>query len=258
MALAQLGDILLREVHPSRQMGLQGRQRVLLCRDLPGQRTVQGGIRQCCPLSAIGRDEVHDRLCLRQAELAVQEGAAGVLAGGGRRRARRDAGFHQPPGHRTSAVAGKLHHILAGVAVGCAEKQRHPLIKSVLPFHECAEHGRIALGLRHLLRRVGRAEHPLRHLIAFRAGQPHDGDAACARGRCDGRNGRMLHLLPSLFADEYSIFYHEPPKKEICCAKKRHTAGESGSVPLLHFILGSSRQGDSALPLPDTSVFRPI
>ena len=91
-----------------------------------------------------------------------------------------------------------------------------------------------------------------------RTGQPHDGDAACARGRCDGRNGRMLHLLPSLCADEYSIFYHEPPKKEICCAKKRHTAGESGSVPLLHFILGSSRQGDSALPLPDTSVFRPI
>ena len=39
----------------------------------------------------------------------------------------------------------------------------------------------------------------------------------------NGRNGRMLHLLPSLFADEYSIFYHEPPKKEICCAKKAST-----------------------------------
>ena len=38
-------------------MGLQGRQRIFLGRDLPGQRTVQGGIRQRAPLSAIGGDE---------------------------------------------------------------------------------------------------------------------------------------------------------------------------------------------------------
>ena len=117
---------------------------------------------------------------------------------------------------------------------------------------------RIAFGVRDFFGWVGRTEHLRCHFIAFRAGQPHDGDAARTRSGSNGRNGRMLHLLPSLCADEYSIFYHEPPKKEICCAKKRHTAGESGSVPLLHFILGSSRQGDSALPLPDTSVFRPI
>ena len=239
-------------------MGLQGRQSIFLGRYLPGQRTVQGGICQRGPLSAIGGDDVHDSFGLGQTELAVQESAAGVLAGSGRRRARRNAGFHQSPGDSTAAVAGKLHHILAGVAVGRAEKQRHALIESLFPLHERTEHGRIAFGVRDFFGWVGRTEHLRCHFIAFRAGQPHDGDAARTRSGSNGRNGRMLHLLPSLCADEYSIFYHEPPKKEICCAKKRHTAGESGSVPLLHFILGSSRQGDSALPLPDTSAFRPI
>ena len=258
MGFVQLWHIFLREIHPGCQMGLQGGEGILLFPDLAGQRTGQGRIGQRCPLPPVGRDQIHDRFGLRQAQFAVQERTAGVLAGGRRLRTGCQTGLHQTACHRTAAVAGKLHHILAGVAVGRAEKQRHALIESFFPLHECTEHGGIAFGVRDLFGWVGRTEYLRRHFIAFRAGQPHDGDAARTRSGSNGRNGRMLHLLPSLCADEYSIFYHEPPKKEICCAKKRHTAGESGSVPLLHFILGSSRQGDSALPLPDTSVFRPI
>ena len=60
MALAQFRNIFLREIHPSGQMGLQGRQSIFLGRYLPGQRTVQRGICQRGPLSAIGGDDVHD------------------------------------------------------------------------------------------------------------------------------------------------------------------------------------------------------
>ena len=60
MALAQFRNILLREIHPGGQVGLQGRQGIFLGRYLPGQRTVQGGICQSSPLSAIGGDDVHD------------------------------------------------------------------------------------------------------------------------------------------------------------------------------------------------------
>ena len=213
----QLRDIFLGEVHPRGQVGLQPGQGIFLGVDFLRQCTVQGRIGQRRSLTAIGGDQVHHGFGLGQAQLAVEKSAAGVLTAGRRLRARRKAGFHQPARHRIAAVAGKLHHVLAGVAVGCAEKQGHALIKDVVPFHEMAEQGGVALGRFHALFRVGRAEHPCRHPVALGTGKPHHGNAACARCRCDGCNGRFLHDLPpvpfpcpALFISADTVsFYHE-------------------------------------------------
>ena len=169
-------------------MGLQGGQGILFSPDLLRQRAVQGGIGQRRTLSAIGRDQVHNGLGLGQPQLAVQEGTAGVLARGGGGGTGCDAAFHQPPGHRTAAVAGKLHHILAGVAVRCPEEEGHALVKGFLPFHEMPKQSSVALGIFYPLCRVGRAEHLCRHGIALRAGKTHHGNAACAGRGCNGRD----------------------------------------------------------------------
>ena len=174
-------------------MRLQGGQLGFLGVDLFRQRTAQRGVCQRCPLPPVCRDQVHDRFGLGQAQLAVQEGAAGVLAGSGRLRTGGKAGFHQTAGHRISAVAGKLHHILAGIAVGRAEKQSNALVKGFFPVHEMPEQRGVALGLFHFFCRVCRVEHPGSHLIALRTGEPHHGNAACPGGRCNGGNGRSLH-----------------------------------------------------------------
>ena len=174
-------------------MRLQGGQLGFLGVDLFRQRTAQRRIGQCCPLPPVCRDQVHDRFGLRQTQLAVQEGAAGVLAGGGRLCACCKTGFHQPPRHRAAAVAGKFHHILAGVAVRRAEKQSNALVKGFFPVHEMPEQRGVALGLFHFFCRVCRVEHPGSHLIALRTGEPHHGNAACPGGRCNGGNGRSLH-----------------------------------------------------------------
>ena len=174
-------------------MRLQGGQLGFLGVDLFRQRTAQRGVCQRCPLPPVCRDQVHDRFRLRQTQLAVQKGAAGVLAGGGRLCTGGKADFHQTAGHRISAVAGKLHHILAGIAVRRAEKQGNALVKGFFPVHEMPEQRGVALGLFHFFCRVCRVEHPGRHGIALCAGQAHHGNAARPGGRCDGGNGRSLH-----------------------------------------------------------------
>ena len=121
-------------------------------------------------------------------------------------------------------MTGKLHHILAGIAVRRTEKQGHALVKGLVPFPEGPVHGRIAFGLFHFFCGVGRADHPGRHLIALRTGEPHHGNAACARCCCNCCNGRFLHgffwlpfrarsgrLLPSAHSSETNTvsLYHE-------------------------------------------------
>ena len=85
-------------------------------------------------------------------------------------------------------MAGKLHHILAGVAVGSPEEEGHALVKGFLPFHEMPEQGGVTLGIFYPLCRVGRVEHLCRHGIALRAGKTHHGNAACAGRGCNGRD----------------------------------------------------------------------
>ena len=193
MGGVQLRHILLREVHPSGKMRLQGGQLGFLGVDLFRQRTAQRGICQRCPLPPVCRNQVHDRFRLRQAQLAVQEGTAGVLAGSGRLRTRCKAGFHQTAGHRISAMTGKLHHVLAGIAVGRTEKQGNALVKGFFPVHEMPEQCGVALSFFHLFCRVCRVEHPGSHGITLCAGQAHHSNAARPGGRCDGGNGRSLH-----------------------------------------------------------------
>ena len=224
VVIVQLRHILLGKIHPCGKVCLNGGKLLLLGVDLFGQRTAQRRIGQCGPLPPVCRDQVHDRLGLGQTQLAVQERAAGVLAGSGRLRTGGKAGFHQTAGHRVSAMTGKLHHILAGIAVGRTEKQGHALVKGLVPFPEGPVHGRIAFGLFNFFCGVGRAEHPGRHLIALRTGEPHHGNAACARCCCNCCNGRFLHgffwlpfrarsgrLLPSAHSSETNTvsLYHE-------------------------------------------------
>ena len=90
-------------------------------------------------------------------------------------------------------MAGKLHHIFAGVAVGRAEKQGHALVKGLFPIRKLSEQCGVALSLFHFFCRVCRAEHPGSYGIALCAGKPHHGNAARPGGRCDGGNGRSLH-----------------------------------------------------------------
>ena len=87
--------------------------------------------------------------CVRPS-LPFKKGTAGVLAGGGRLCTGGKTGFHQTARHRTAAVAGKLHHILAGIAVGRTEKQSHALVKGLFPVHEMPEQCGVALSLFHL------------------------------------------------------------------------------------------------------------
>ena len=193
MGGVQLRHILLREVHPSSQMRLQGGQLGFLGVDFFRQCAAQCGVCQRGPLPPVCRDQVHDRFGLRQTQLAVQKGTAGVLAGGGRLCTRRKAGFHQPPRHRISAMTGKFHHVLAGVTVGRAEKQGHALVKGFFPVHKMPEQCSIALSFFHFFCRVCRVEHPGSYGIAFCTGQAHHGNAARPGGRCNGGNGRSLH-----------------------------------------------------------------
>ena len=174
-------------------MRLQRGQGFLLGADLPCQRAAEGGVGQRRTLTAIGRDQIHHRLGLSQTQLAVQECAAGVLAGSSRLCPGCKADFYQTPGDGIAAVTGKLHHILAGVAVRRTEKQRHALVKKLFSVGKMPEQSGIALGILHLLCGIGRAEHPRRHLVALCAGKPHHSNAACARCRCDCCNGRSLH-----------------------------------------------------------------
>ena len=68
------------------------------------------------------------------------------------------------------AMAGKFHHILAGIAVGRTEKQGHALVKGFFPVHEMPEQRGVALSFFHLFCGVGRAEHPGSHSVALCAG----------------------------------------------------------------------------------------
>ena len=58
LGILQRGNVLLGEIHPGSQMGLQGGQGILFSPDLLRQRAVQGGIGQRRTLSAIGRDQI--------------------------------------------------------------------------------------------------------------------------------------------------------------------------------------------------------
>ena len=75
-------------------MGLQAGQGLLLGGDLPGQGPAPGRVGQGGPLPPSRRDQVHHRLGLGQAELAVEQGAPGVLSRPGGYGPRRQAGFH--------------------------------------------------------------------------------------------------------------------------------------------------------------------
>ena len=178
-------------------MGLQAGQGLLLGGDLPGQGPAPGRVGQGGPLPPSRRDQVHHRLGLGQAELAVEEGAAGVLAGGGGGGAGGKAGFHQAAGHRVAAVAGQLDRILAGVAVGGAEKQGDAVVKEVAAVRKLPVEGGIALCVGHPLAAIHRAKDLFGHPVAVGARQPHHRDAPLPRGGGDGCDRTVFHHAAS-------------------------------------------------------------
>ena len=204
----QGGNVLLREIHPGGQMGLQAGQGLLLGGDLAGQGAAAGRVGQGSPLPPARRDQVHHRLGLGQAEFAVEEGAPGVLPRAGRDGPRPKAGFHQAAGHRGAPMAGQFHHVLAGIAVGRTEKQGDAVVKEVVPVGELPVQGGVTFGVRHPFAAVHRAEHPLRDGVALGPRQAHHRDAALAGGRRDGRNGSVFqHMLSTPFL---LVLYHVP------------------------------------------------
>ena len=95
----------------------------------------------------------------------------------------------------------KLHHILARVAVGGAEKQRYGFVHAAARLEKVAEHGRVALCLLHFFAGVHRHKHLLRNVIGRRPRKAHHGNAALARGRGNGANGcgKIVHKQAPFF-----------------------------------------------------------
>ena len=104
LCLRYLRHILLREVHPSGKMRLQGGQLGFLGVDLFRQRTAQRGICQRCPLPPFGGDDLHHGFGLGQAHAAVFQCAAGKFAGAGGRSTGQVQRFQQALGHGVAAV----------------------------------------------------------------------------------------------------------------------------------------------------------
>ena len=166
-----------------------------------GQRAVQRSQPQRSPLPPAGRNNIHHGLGLGQAHAAVFKGAACKFPRPGRGCARRDQRFHQALCHGAAAMHRKLHHILARVAVGGSEKQRHGFVHAAARLEKVAEHGRVALCLLHFFAGVHRHKHLLRNVIGRRPRKAHHGNAALARGRGNGANGcgKIVHKQAPFF-----------------------------------------------------------
>ena len=77
----------------------------------------------------LGVDQIGHRLGLREVEPAAEEGAQRELAGGREARARGQQGRQHAIRGQPAAVAGELHHVLAGVRARSAEHGRHHLVE---------------------------------------------------------------------------------------------------------------------------------
>ena len=125
----QLRHVLLGVVHPGGEMGIEALQRRLDGADALCQCAVQRRLRQRRPLPPVGGDDLHHRLRLRQGQAAVFQRTAGELPRPGRLCACIVQRLQQRVCHHGAAVHRQLHHILAGVAAGGAEAQRHCFVQ---------------------------------------------------------------------------------------------------------------------------------
>ncbi len=123
-------------------------------------------------------DHAHDGFRLRQIDAPVQKGAAGELAGPGHARAVIKQQQQNPAHQRVGAVAMDFGDVLARVAVRRGKEHGHCLVHHGLTVHHMAEGqhpGRQRLS-------VFGTEDTQKNLLAARARQAHDGDAALAAG----------------------------------------------------------------------------
>ena len=125
-----------------------------------------------------GRDQVGDRLGLRQVQPVVEEGPLAELARPRHPRAEVATARHQLLQHDGAAVRLQLHHVLAGEAGGCGEVQREAIVDgAAIGIHEGDVVG--------VPRRKGARGDRFADGHAARAGQAHDADTARARRRRD-------------------------------------------------------------------------
>ena len=129
----QLRHVLLRVIHPGGEVGVEALQCGLDGADALCQRAAQRRLRQRRPLPPVGGDDLHHRLRLRQRQAAVLQRAAGELPRPGRSCACVIQRLQQGVCHHGAAMHRQFHHILAGVAAGGAEAQRHRFVQR-LPF----------------------------------------------------------------------------------------------------------------------------
>jgi hypothetical protein len=123
--------ILLGKIDVVAKQGLNLDQRFSQARKPTGETTIK--LPQCG--GRLGRrhciDEITHGFRLNQVEFAVEYCSPGELAGGGRPGPRSMECRKQPTGYQEPTVAGQLHEIFPGVAVGPGKDEVHAPVDSV-------------------------------------------------------------------------------------------------------------------------------
>ena len=161
------------------------------------QRSFHGGSGGSGGLPGGSVDQIHYSFRLCERDTPGQKRAFCKFARPGRSCASRTAGAQQARAHGTAAVAGKLHHILARIAVRRAEAKRYHLVAQRPVLHKMAEQRCITRRGTQAFIRIFGPEYRFGHAVSPAAGNTHDGDAPHARRRSNGRDGPiLLHQSP--------------------------------------------------------------
>ena len=186
-----LGDILLGIIRPGGEMRRKREQVVLDLGDAAAQGALLDGQRRPCRAAVFGADDVDDRLGLGEVDLAVEKGALGELACLCRLGACFEDGAQNLLRDVDAAVTGKLHHILAGVAVRCAKHQGDCLVQLFAVLDDLSEGGGVAA-------HVGESAvtYILKNSVGdggrIRSRDADDADAALALCGADGGDGAVV------------------------------------------------------------------
>ena len=180
--------ILLGVVDPGGNVGAAIGEGIGGGHDLPVQGALHGAQRRPQALAVLRRQDIDDAFRFGEGHAAVHQRAAGVLPGLGRTRPRGNHRGQHLRQHKLPAVAAKLGHVLAGVAVGSVVDEQHRLIQQLLPAVDAPERPGVAGHPFRVLGGIQRAEHLPRDGQRLRPGKAHDAYPA-SDGGGDGGDG---------------------------------------------------------------------
>ena len=146
--------------------------------------------------AGIRLDQLHDRFGPRQVQLPVDKGAAGELARLRHTHAKPAQRAQRQPEHSGRAVAGQLHHVLAGIGARPGERGEHAVVerRAVRIAQRAVYRPPVPDTVRPGKERPGRCER-------VRAADPYYADRRRLHGR-DRRADRIvsiLHLFSTAF-----------------------------------------------------------